>query len=215
MRPIAFWMMFSLVGGVAAVAQDAPQADLFFGYSFVRYNSAQSVPAFTANGGIGTLAWNFNPYIGLEAELGGYHNGNINNHEFDTTTFSYLFGPRFSVHRGRTVVPYLHTLFGGQNATTSICCVYPTTGTGQTTGSGSRLGYSQHNFAMAAGGGLDIKLSKGIVLRPIQLDYLLTRFQAPNFNPNLIPPLSGPSSNRNQNNLRYAAGIAFNFGGAR
>jgi hypothetical protein len=60
-------------------AQDYPKADLFVGYSFLRANQAQSIPAFTANGGVGTLGWNFTNHIALEAELGGYHNGNVNN----------------------------------------------------------------------------------------------------------------------------------------
>src|SRR5581483_4216709 len=152
--------------------------------------SAQTIPAFTANGGVGTFAWNFNPYIGLEAELGGYHNGNVNNHEFDTTVFSYLFGPRVSFHRARTVSPYLHALFGGQSAHTSICCLAISNGT-TSTPTTSRASADQHNFAMAVGGGLDIKLSHAIMLRPIQLDYYLTRFETPD----LANP-AAPFSNR-------------------
>src|ERR1700722_5912699 len=201
---------FTLLTMGAVIAQDVPKADLFFGYSFLRANQAQDIPAFTANDGVGTFAWNFTQHIGLEGELGGYHNGNVNNHEFDTTTFSYLFGPRFSLGRSRTVDPYFHALFGGMNAHTSICCIYPTTGTGQTTGTGTRLAEDQNNFAMAVGGGLDIKLSRNIVLRAIQLDYFMTRYQAPD-----IDNLSGPSTNRNQHDLRFATGIVFNFGGER
>jgi opacity protein-like surface antigen len=194
----------------AVIAQDVPKADLFFGYSFLRANSAQNIPAFTANGGVGTFAWNFNQFIAFESELGGYHNGNVNNHQFDTTTFSYLFGPRFSLGRSKTFDPYVHALFGGMDAHTSICCLVPTTGTGQTSGTGDRLAKDQNNFAMAFGGGIDIKLSRTVVLRPIQLDYFMTRYQAPD-----ISNLNGPSTNRNQHDLRYAAGIAFNFGGER
>jgi opacity protein-like surface antigen len=201
-------LALGLLLGLTVYAQDAARADLFLGYSFLRYNSAQTIPAFTANGGIGTFGWNFNPHIGLEAELGGYHNGNINSHQFDSTSFSYLFGPRLSYHRGKTVDPYIHTLFGGQNYHTSICCY----ATGVTPvvydPNGSRVAVSQNNFAMAIGGGLDIKIAKNILLRPVQLDYYLTRFQAPNVN----DPTGTPSTNRNQNNLRYAAGIAFTFG---
>ncbi|HEY6341151.1 MAG TPA: hypothetical protein VIY49_06630 [Bryobacteraceae bacterium] len=82
----------------------------------MRYNSAQTVPAFTVDGRIGTFAWNFNHFTALEAELGGHYNGHINNHEFDTTTFSYLFGPKGSIHLGGPVVPYFHALFGGPPA---------------------------------------------------------------------------------------------------
>src|SRR5689334_2396459 len=96
--------------GVAAVAQDVPKADVFLGYSFLRVNSASSIPAFTMNGGLGTLGLNINNHVGIEAEFGGYHNGNINNHEFDTTAFTFLFGPRLSVGRSKVFDPYIHAL---------------------------------------------------------------------------------------------------------
>jgi hypothetical protein len=51
---------------------------------------------------------------------------------------------------------------------------------------------------------LDIKLSKSVSFRPIQLEYFLTLLQ--NFR-------SG--TDNNQNNLRYSAGINFTFGGAQ
>src|SRR5207253_1970356 len=120
MKCSALWMALLLVTGVAAIAQDAPKADLFLGYSFLRANSARNIPAFTNNGGVGTFAFNFNPYIALEAEFGGYHNGNIHDIQFDTTEMTYLFGPRFSMSRSRTVIPYVHTLFGGMHLTTSL-----------------------------------------------------------------------------------------------
>jgi len=195
------------------VAQDVPKADVFFGYSFLRFNSAQTIPAFTANGGLGTLAWDINNHVALEAELGGYHNGNVNNYHFDTTTFNYLFGPRLSLGRSRTIDPYFHILWGGQYATTSIASnsilvTNPLIAPGATPP--ERYKTSTNSFAMAVGGGLDIKLSHSVVLRPIQADYFLTRFEAPDVTQ---PPGTTNPRARNQNNFRYAAGIAFNFGG--
>jgi hypothetical protein len=64
---------------------------------------------------------------------------------------------------------------------------------------------------MAAGGGIDLKLSRHLLLRPIQLDYYLTRFEAID----VTQPVGSPTSARNQNNLRFATGIAFNFGGEK
>ena len=56
--------------GELLVAQDVPGADLFFGYSFIRHNSAQTIPAFTANGGIGTANQAAGTYqIGLKAKV--------------------------------------------------------------------------------------------------------------------------------------------------
>ena len=196
------------------IAQEVPKADLFFGYSFLRYNSAQTIPAFTANGGIGTFAWNFNDHIAMEAELGGYHNGNVNGFQFDSTSFSYLFGPRFSLGRHKTFDPYIHTLFGGQNFSTSIAqssilIVNPLSTTKLSNG---RYQTSTNAFAMAAGGGIDVKLSRRFILRPVQVDYYLSRLEAPSVTE---PPGTAPPRARNQNNFRYAAGIAFNFGGER
>lgn len=204
-------LLVCFVGFVGA--QEVPKADLFFGYSFLRYNSAQTVPAFTANGGVGTFAWNFNDYIGFESELGGYHNGNVNNYQFDTTTFSYLFGPRLSFARHKTVIPYVHTLFGGQYATTSISAssILVVNPLAPSQLSNGRYKASTNTFAMAVGGGLDIKLGRSVILRPVQIDYYLTRFEAPD----ITVPAGTPITARNQNNFRYAAGIAFNFGGER
>lgn len=211
MRFISFSIACALVAGTLAVAQDSPKADLFLGYSGIRANSARDIPAFINNGGLGTFGWNINPHIAFETEFGGYHNGNINNFEFDTTEMTYLFGPRFSMNRGRRVVPYFHTLFGGVHFTTSIpVTVAPTplpTGT-STTPTTTRIGASQDAFSMALGGGLDIKLSHHVMLRPIQVDYLLTRLQD-------FGQSGTPSQNRNQNNVRYAAGLIFTFGGER
>jgi len=203
-----------LLGAIGAMAQDTPKADLFFGYSFLRYNSAQTVPAFTANGGIGTLGFNVNDHVGLEVELGGYHNGNINNYHFDNTTFSFLFGPRLSAGRSKKVDPYFHVLFGGQHGASSIAAdsilvVNPVVNAPSTSG---RYKGSQTTFAMAVGGGIDIKLGKAVTFRPVQVDYYLTRFEAPEV---VVPADSNLKTARNQNNFRYAAGIMFTFGGER
>ena len=203
MRLIAHLAAFSLTVGVA-LAEDVPKADLFLGYSFIRANSARNIPAFTNNGGLGTLAWNFNNHVAAEAEFGGYHNGNINNIQFDTTEMTYLFGPRFSLGRSRKVSPYIHTLFGGVHLTTSLPVTLVATPV-TTTGTTSRIAASQDAFAMALGGGLDIRLSHSITFRPIQLDYLMTRLED-------FGQSGQPSQNRNQHNLRFAAGVAFTFG---
>jgi opacity protein-like surface antigen len=198
--------------GISAYAQEGPKADLTISYSFLRYNSAQTIPAFTANGGIATFGWNFSNHIAMEAELGGYHNGNVHDYQFDTTTFSYLFGPRISYGRSKRFDPYIHVLFGGQNASTSIAAGSILVVNPHATLSNGRYSQSTNTWAMAAGGGIDFKLSRGITLRPAQIDYYLTRFEAIN----VTEPVgtTNPSA-RNQNNFRYAAGIQFTFGGTQ
>ena len=213
MKTILYLVPLGVLFGVSLQAQnESPKADLFLGYSFLRYNSAQTIPAFTANGGISTFAWNFNRHIGMEAELGGYHNGNINGYHFDSTSFTYLFGPRLSLGRERRIDPYLHILFGGQNFGTSIdqSSVLVVNPLGTTTLSNGRYHTSQNSFAMAVGGGLDVRVSKTFTLRPIQVDYYMTNFSAPDVTEPLGVTI--PSA-RTQHDFRYAAGVAFNFGG--
>ena len=53
---------------------------------------------------------------------------------------------------------------------------------------------------MAFGGGLDIPFHKHVSFRPVEIDYLLTRFDN---------PFTG---HKNQNNFRYATGLVFTFG---
>src|SRR5437762_2516445 len=128
-----------LLVSLAASAQDTPKMETFLGFTYLRANSASNVPAFSANGGGGQFAYNFNKWLGGVADMGAVHNGNI--------------------------------------------------------------GGSQTSFAMTTGGGLDIKLTKHMTLRPIGLDYYMTRLQ------NLRS-----QSDNNQHNLRYTTGINFTFG---
>ena len=214
MRKTFYLAVLTSLFGLGIYAQEGPRADLTLSYSFLRVNSAQTIPAFTANGGMGTFAWNLTNMIGIEAELGGYHNGNINNRQVDTTFFSYLFGPRLSWGRSKRIDPYIHTLFGGQNTSTSISkdsvvVVNPLIAVNS---SGNRYSAATNNFAMAIGGGLDIKLTHTLTLRPAQIDYYLSRIEAINVT---VPPGQSVPSARNQNNFRYAAGLQFTFGGAQ
>ena len=161
-------LLICCCGSIVLVGQDIPKADVFLGYSFLRANSARSIPAFTANGGAGTLGLSINNHVGLEFEFSGYHNGNIHDIQTDTTHFLYLFGPRFSLGRSKKVDPYFHILFGGAHVTTSVAqsTLPPTTGTPVTAPASGRFAASQDNFAMAVGGGLDIKLSHYVTFRP-------------------------------------------------
>ena len=206
MKKILGLFTLGVLFSLSVFAQGTPKADLFLGYSMLRANSGQDIPAFQMHGGAGALAINLNKYLAAEFDFGGYHNGNINNYQFDTTALTYVFGPRLSLGRSKAFDPYVHALFGGTSLSSSIA-VAPTTGAG-TSATSNRLAASQTNFAMAIGGGLDMQLGKHVSARLIQLDYFLTRLEAPS-----TTNLSGPSSNRNQNNFRCSIGIVFNFGG--
>ncbi len=66
---------------------------------------------------------------------------------------------------------------------------------------------SQNAFALSLGGGLDVRVHDVISIRPVQAEYLLTRFDE-GFAMGLPPSGSGSQ----QHNFRYSAGILFRFG---
>ncbi len=67
--------------------------------------------------------------------------------------------------------------------------------------------YSKTAFAMTVGGGFDIKLSKKLSLRPVQAEYLYTRFGN---DCNAVVC----TFNNNQNSFRLKSGIVINWGGS-
>jgi len=63
------------------------------------------------------------------------------------------------------------------------------------------LKLASFTFAMVAGGGIDIKIGKHFAFRPVEEDYLLTRF-----------PTILTQNDTNRNHFRYSAGVNFMFG---
>jgi hypothetical protein len=101
----------------------------------------------------------------------------------DFTLSTYLFGPRISYRHWNRVTPFGEVLFGAERVSTS-------------TATASR---SDNGFAMTVGGGFDAKLAKHFSVRPVKVDYLLTRFAAAGADP------------QSQKNLRVSTGVVFNF----
>ncbi|HEY4739987.1 MAG TPA: OmpA family protein [Candidatus Acidoferrales bacterium] len=184
-----------------------PRIEWFFGYSFWR-----AMPTSPNNrigylhGGSTNIAFNFNRYVGLVADFGGFDNTRVTLSSptgsrtlaADGSAYAYMFGPRLS-YRGRSrFTPFAEALFGGAYASTvsiSGC-----------TGNAICMPLGSDNaFAMMFGIGFDIKISRHIAIRPFQADYLLTHFNNPT-----VPPGSARGW---QSNARFSAGIVFRFGG--
>jgi opacity protein-like surface antigen len=218
MKEMQKLLALSLVGlicGGLAFAQDYPKMETYLGYTFLRANSATDVPAFSTNGGGGQFAYNFNKWIGFVADIGATHNGNIGGVHLDSTFTDYVFGPRVNFRYSR-LNPFVHIMWGGMHTGTSSslqAALNPPPspsnpiylpGTGpitNTTPVTLRAVASQTAFAMPLGGGLDIKMTKHVSFRPVELDYFYTRLQN-------IRSLN----DNNQHSLRYMAGINFTFG---
>jgi opacity protein-like surface antigen len=150
-----------LMSGLAAAAQDSPKAEIFGGYSYVHFSppSSSSVPSFGLNGGSGSISYNPIPVLGIVADFGGYHTGSISGVPFSLTMYTYMFGPKVALRRGR-FTPFAQALFGVAHGAVS------------SSGIGSASG---NDFAMALGGGLDAKVAQHVAIRLIQAEYFNIR----------------------------------------
>lgn len=159
MRKMILFAGLLLLYAASSRAQDTPAAEVSASYSFLRLGVSNGV---NQNGGSISLAGNFNNWLGLAADFGGYHKsqGGVT-----LNTYTYMGGPRFSYRKSSRVTPFAQVLFGGARGALS--------GFGD---SGATNG-----FAYSAGGGLDLAVTKHIALRP-QLDYIGMRLAMSNVN---------------------------------
>jgi len=183
-----------------------PRVELFLGYTHFGTSSTDATVGnrmVGLNGGSTSLALNLNRYVGLVADFGGYDANRLQltgtgaNQPLvvnaSGTVYSYLFGPRISFRNSSRFTPFAQALFGGVHAsdvTASNCA-----------GSGCTPLPAQSAFAMTAGGGLDIGLSRHFSIRAVQAEYMMTRFSDIN-----------TGAGASQNDLRLSSGLVFRFG---
>ena len=198
----------------ALVAQETPRVEVFTGYSYLRASDSRSQRV-NQNGWDVSVAANFSRSFGLVADFSNHYGTTAG--AFNTATgvfnpigtggkgFSFLFGPQVSYRRVPRLTPFGRMLFGGMRASKLVdnsvadpnhigafipgrlcdfyLCVEPTTA-----------------FAMALGGGLDLKATDRIWIRPFQADYVRAEI------------VTGYGTAAPQNDLRVSTGIVFRFG---
>jgi hypothetical protein len=145
MRKLLLLVAVLFVSAIPASAQDYPSAEIFGGYAYV--NADVVLDRDSLNGFGLSFAGNLGPRFGLVAEFGGYY-GDLEG--LDLSAYTYLFGPRVNA-RGDKATGFAHILLGG--ATTKV------------------EGLSETDFALAAGGGVDVNAGKSIAVR-FQADYV-------------------------------------------
>lgn len=186
LRVVVSLLAFLSFSGAAAYAQETPKLDIFAGYSYVRENPATSgARSFSLNGGSASATYHIKDWISAVADFGAYHNGNILGTHTDGTLSTYLFGPRISYRSYHRFLPFGEALFGVAHAGSNLV------------GNNSR-----NSFGMALGGGVDYRLTNRFSIRPLQVDYLLTRF---------AEGTSTTAGRQSQNNLRASAGVVIHF----
>src|SRR5438034_447841 len=173
-----------------APGQLVPRYEISGMYFYVNAAPGSPFANFGNHGGGASFAYNASRWLGLTAELGGYNfNRNLfpltgSNASVNGTMVSYLFGPRLNLRKFDYFVPFAHFLLGGAHSGTEM------TGAGR-----------QSSFAIAAGGGVDMVLTKYLAWRVAQLDYFMTNFSGP-----------AVGGNARQDNFRAGTGVVFRFG---
>lgn len=201
MKRIIWLAAIALIFGSAAYAQDFPKAEVTGFYSYLRFNPENSgtLSSHSLNGGGGEIVFNFNHIIGIKAEFAGYQGGTVRftdpvagSASASANLFTYNVGPVFKF-RSEKFEPFAEALFGGAHSSFygNLCqqltsCVVNNP--------------SNNAFDFVIGGGIDIPISHSFAFRPVQVDYVLTRFGN-----------GFTSGNQNQSNFRYQAGIQFRF----
>lgn len=200
-------MLFS---AASALAED--RFEVYVDYSYLHFSPTISgVEARSFNGGGGGVALNFAGIFQIKADFQGYgsttftrvvttatpvQGGIIPPGTYTATgnMFTYLAGPVIRIPIPK-VKPFGEVLFGG-----SYTDGYVNLEKAIVAGGGNVLiSPTQHPFTMAAGGGVDISITHRISIRPIEADYVLTRYTNP------------LTSTNNQNNFRYLGGMVFKF----
>jgi opacity protein-like surface antigen len=194
MKKLVLVAVFLLGFSVMAMAQDAPKIEVFGGYSLVIADTSTASLQrgfegmdLNLNGWNGSIAINGNKWAGFVADFGGYY-GTVGYEErneppyswADISVHSIMFGPKFTLHRG-AVAPFVQTLFG----------------VARIKGSEAGDDYIENDFAMALGGGLDVNLNSNVAIRPVQLDWFMTK-----------TGLTGEFADH----LRFSTGVVFKLG---
>jgi hypothetical protein len=189
-----------LIFGGIAFAQDTPKAEVTGYYSYFRFNPENSgtLSSHSLNGGGADVTYFFSKMIGIKAEFGGYQSNKVTytNGSFSASAsanlFTYNVGPVVKF-RAEKFEPFAEVLFGGAHSSFygNLCKAAVGCGVNNP---------SNNAFDFVIGGGVDIPLSHSIAFRPVQVDYVLTRFGN-----------GFTSGNQNQSNFRYQAGIQFRF----
>ena len=158
--------LLGILWSIPALAQEFPHYEVFTGYGYVRPSGGQA----NLNGWHASFAANMNEWLGVAVELSGQYgtqtlttttsSGDVSI-ETDANFHTLGFGPRFTYRRNERILPFAHVLFGLAR--------------GKWSGP-APLGGAETSFGMAAGGGVDAKITNNFSIRMIQAEYVRTQF---------------------------------------
>ena len=170
-------------------ADDYPKVEVFVGYSALGdANSGRRItfsPTASTDSGYGTetgfetsVIGNFSRHIGIKGDFSA-HFGNdsgrspftactpicatvTQDFKFKTRVYNFLAGPEFKARNSTRFTPFAHVLAGVAHSSATFTSPGPAVNV--------NLKNSENSFAMALGGGLDIRASKRVSFRG-SMDY--------------------------------------------
>ena len=178
MRKLLIACGFLFVMAAVASAQETRGFEVAGDYQYVRFNPGNGASGINCQGAAGSFGAYLTAHVGIIGELGGCKVTGLPSGTSEHQ-LSYLVGPRLYFRPQGRVFPFVQALVGGDRFSAGFSGV----GTA-----------SSSAFAVAAGGGADVTLTRHVSLRAVQVDYLLTRF-------------NGAS----QNNVRLQTGLVWRF----
>jgi hypothetical protein len=216
----ALLLFVVLVAPFVHAQEVVPGYEVFVGPTYVRedINDARIVNGKFESRFINAVGWhasltgNANSWVGAVFDFSGeFSNPRFAPSDFEltglpqihvtvnTSSYTYLFGPRFTYRRMQHVTPFVEGLVGVATfrfTSSDLGVTKPISTTG---------------FAGAFGGGIDLPIKRWFTIRAAHVDYIITRFQE------LGPDSTGTTvefngMRRTQNNVRASVGAIFNFG---
>src|SRR5262249_3994944 len=182
MRKLFILAALTLTLPIIAQAQDSPRTEIFGGYSYLRLDDDLNDDR-DLNGWNASVNQNLIKWLGVKADFSGHYGGSsiFVVTGADLSQYFFLFGPQFTLRKFGRFQPFAHVLLGVTriNFDSNV----------------SGLSFDDTAFALAAGGGLDIKVHDRLAVRLFQADYVLTRF-----------------NDDNQSNFRASTGLVLRLG---
>jgi hypothetical protein len=203
-RILKFLALVFLFLAPVARAQETPQYEVFIGPSYARQDLT-NIKFINGIGWHASVDGTATNWLSAVFDFSGYYGspkinvGLPSPIPINSSTYLYVFGPRFTYRRWQRLTPYVEGLVGVANFRFTASSVGLTNAISSTT------------FAGAFGGGADFAVNNWLALRLIEADYVVTRFREISVDPT-TGQVDFSGQRRTQNNARASAGFVIRFG---